>query len=198
MPTGYTAKIEEGCTFEEFILGCAKAFGALISMRDEPADKPIPDKFEESTYHKDEYNKSVSELKKYEKMSIAEADEEAEKEYQLKIKERKNYLEEVDQKENLYKAMIEKVNNWVSPGSDHDELKSFMLQQIDISMDKGSAAKFCEKDPIIKLSGQQWLHDKLTKIKSKDIEYHMKEWKEETRRTADKNEWVELLRKSIK
>ena len=32
--------VENGQTFEEFILSCARAFGALVEMRDEPADAP--------------------------------------------------------------------------------------------------------------------------------------------------------------
>ena len=52
MPTGYTATLmEKGQTFQEFIMGCARAFGALIEMRDSPNDAPIPDKFEPSDYH---------------------------------------------------------------------------------------------------------------------------------------------------
>ena len=51
MPTGYTAKIADGQTFEEFILSCARAFGALVEMRDEPADAPIPEEFKPSAYH---------------------------------------------------------------------------------------------------------------------------------------------------
>ena len=38
MPTGYTLDLYNGkdITFEEFVLKCARAFGALIDMRDEP------------------------------------------------------------------------------------------------------------------------------------------------------------------
>ena len=37
MPTGYTDKIKDGITFKEYAMGCARAFGALITMRDNPA-----------------------------------------------------------------------------------------------------------------------------------------------------------------
>jgi hypothetical protein len=35
MPTGYTDKIKDGISFEEFVLSCARQFGACISMRDD-------------------------------------------------------------------------------------------------------------------------------------------------------------------
>jgi len=37
MPTGYTADLNDGkqVTFQEFTMKCARAFGALIEMRDD-------------------------------------------------------------------------------------------------------------------------------------------------------------------
>jgi hypothetical protein len=59
MPTGYTAKLmEEGQSFPEFAMRCARNFGALIMMRDESLDVPIPEQFEPSDY----YRKKLSEL----------------------------------------------------------------------------------------------------------------------------------------
>ena len=34
MPTGYTYKIGEGASFKEFVMACARAFGACVEMRD--------------------------------------------------------------------------------------------------------------------------------------------------------------------
>ena len=49
MPTGYTVALYEGkdVTFEDFVMGCSRAFGALISLRDEP-NAPIPEEFKVS------------------------------------------------------------------------------------------------------------------------------------------------------
>lgn len=48
----------ENFTFPEFAMRCARNFGALIMMRDEPLDAPIPEKFEPSGYYKKEYEKA--------------------------------------------------------------------------------------------------------------------------------------------
>ena len=52
MPTGYTAKIANGISFQEFAMDCARGMGACIDLRDEPegGDK-IPDAFPPSDYH---------------------------------------------------------------------------------------------------------------------------------------------------
>jgi len=50
MPTGYTLDLYDGknITFKEFVMKCAGAFGALISMKDESLDAPIPEHLEPS------------------------------------------------------------------------------------------------------------------------------------------------------
>lgn len=57
MPTGYTSPLYEGkeISFEQFALRCARNFGALVMMREEPLDTPIPEKFNPCEYCKREY-----------------------------------------------------------------------------------------------------------------------------------------------
>ena len=38
MPTGYTADIKDGISFQTYALNCARAFGACVMLRDEPGD----------------------------------------------------------------------------------------------------------------------------------------------------------------
>lgn len=51
MPTGYTANVPDGITFEQFVWQCARGMGALVMMRDEPTGAPIPERFEPSDYN---------------------------------------------------------------------------------------------------------------------------------------------------
>lgn len=67
MPTGYTWDIKDEITFEQFIMNCARAFGALVEMRDEPRDKKIPDELKPSDYH----NKELSKHQMVEQISIS-------------------------------------------------------------------------------------------------------------------------------
>ncbi len=200
MPTGYTYVIEEkeNVSFREFALGCARAFGACIDLKDEPIDSEIPEKFTESSYHRDKYNELILDLKKYENMDERTADKKAEEEYLSETNSRKDYLDVLDEIEKKYKAMMVSVEKWNPPTPDHIKLKNFMIQQLDISMDKGSMRKFYEQpdNKIIKLTGQQWLFSKIEKIK-KEIEYQMHQWIEETEITEGRNTWIKQLRDSL-
>lgn len=53
MPTGYTASVQDGkiTEFRDFAMQCARAFGATITMRDDPSDAPIPEAFEPENYN---------------------------------------------------------------------------------------------------------------------------------------------------
>lgn len=196
MPTGYTSRIEDGATFEEFILNCAKAFGACISMRDEPMSKPIPEKFKETSFYKERYEEAVSKLKDLEKMSFHEAEKLAEAEYLSEVKRQKEFIDKIDKIENLYEEMLIKVNEWTPPSTEHLGLKKFMIEQIDISMDKGSMRGYYDRNKPIKLNGTQWLFNQIQKVKE-NIKYHMEEWVKETERNNSKNEWIQQLRDSI-
>ena len=52
MPSGYTSDIYNGkeVTFKDFALGCARAFGACVMQRDDPADEK-PKIMPEESYH---------------------------------------------------------------------------------------------------------------------------------------------------
>ncbi len=85
MPTGYTCDIEKGITFKEYALGCARAFGAFVSLRDEDKDIELPDGFPLDSYHEKELPKARKELAKYQKMTIKEATKEAKEHYDKEV-----------------------------------------------------------------------------------------------------------------
>ena len=80
MPTGYTADLYDGkdVSFEDFTLNCARAFGALVSLRDEP-DAEIPDEFKVDEFYVKRFEKAKEELEKAKQITdedfAAEAEE---------------------------------------------------------------------------------------------------------------------------
>lgn len=197
MPTGYTADIARGITFKQYALGCARAFGALIEMRDEPADAPIPEKFKPSQYHVDAIKEAKERLKWLRKLKPKQAAMEAEKEFIATQKHLRKGAAEKTALKAKYEAMLKEVDAYKSPSKDHDNFKKFMREQIEESM-KFDCSDYYERE-LEKLqcpSGGGWLAVELAKCE-RDIAYHAEENEKEEQRTNSRNEWIAKLRKSL-
>jgi hypothetical protein len=193
MPTGYTSRIKDGITFEQFIMSCARAFGALVTMRDDSSDAVIPDKFEPSDYYIKGLKKANAELSKFKALNEDDYKLNANVEYVESLNEYERSKKEHIDLYNAYDSMLIQVESWNPPSNDHVELKNFMIQQIRDSI------KFdCyEIDiPVLK-TGVQWANERLKSILW-DINYHTEYNREEIQRVDDRNKWIRQLRESIK
>ena len=199
MPTGYTAIIEddENCTFEQYLLRCARAFGALVSLRDEPLSAPIPQEFKPSDYHIKQL--AVAEARAHELDGITQkqADKLAAAEWDSREAERIKSLEREVSKSKRYKAMLEKVQAWQPPTPDHQELKDFMAQQINLCIGSGWPMLEYYQKPTPKLTGRGWLEAQRVAA-AKYIAYHRKEYAQEVSCCAGRTEWVRQLMESIR
>lgn len=190
MPTGYTAKLmEEGQTFPEFAMTCARAFGATIMMRDEPSDAQIPEEFPVSDYHLKAGQKAREEFARLSAMTNEEriafgtqAREEAEN-YRVNCQAR-------NRAENArLRDMADKVRSWTPPTPEHTELQKFMLQQIEVSMNDYEPER-STKSPM------EYYAEALTRAE-RDIHYHAEGYAKEIERTRERNEWIKALRASL-
>lgn len=196
MPTGYTAKLCDGKkqTFAEFALTCARAFGALVTMRDEGLEVPIPKKFEPSPYHSEQIAKAHERLGIAERMSAAEAEKAARVEYEVALADYTKARQENDAKRGRLRAMRHEAEEWAPPTPDHAGLKKFMLEQLDTTI------KFdCNDDyptrPVLK-TGEEKRRSEVEKALA-DIAYHDAELAKERQRCAERTEWVRALRASL-
>ncbi len=196
MPTGYTAKLmEEGQTFQEFVLTCARAFGPLIIMRDDPMDAPIPEKFEPSDYYSKRIKEATELLISLKGITNEEKINFGQVEKDKKVKHLKEWLKKA-KKENTYLTNMQKlVQAWVPPTSDHQGLKDFMLEQIKISWGEEDyivteIAKAEKSDPM------GYYITSLSEA-TRDIEYNVRESEKEIERVNARNEWLRQLRLSI-
>ena len=194
MPTGYTADIKDGITFEQYAMNCARAFGALISMRDESSDTPIPEQFKPSDYHEKALKTAKAELKKLESMPLSESVRLAVKYNESKEKQRLKAIAERRSLKEKYQAMLEQVDAWVPPTKDHDDLHAFMRDQIEKSIRFDCSEDYIQ--PEKRLSGEAWLAHSLD-VEQNNIEYHAKEHAEEIDRTNSRNSWLQSLRESL-
>lgn len=196
MPTGYTEDIKKGITFPQFAMSCAKAFGACVTMRDDPAKVPIPDEFKPSDWHEKQLTRAKRILAKLENMTEDEAATRARVECNIESQHIAKAVEETRDLVAKYNSMLENVKRWQPPTSDHIELKAFMLQQIESSIKFDDMEPYYLEHPAKLLSAKDWLTQKIKEAK-RDIAYHTKENQEEIERVASRNAWIKALRASL-
>lgn len=194
MPTGYTAKIAEGQTFEQFIWDCARAFGALIMMRDDPSDAPIPERFEPAPFYKDMLDKAQNEFAEWAAMS-----EQARRDMMALEVCREEQAREASEARRratseAYAAMLGKVRAWEPPTDDHIGLRDFMIQQIEESIRFDCGHEYPRAQLV---SFEAWQHTRL-KCLLENMARYADENRKEIERTESRNQWIEKLRESLK
>jgi len=194
MPTGYTNKIIEGCTFERFVWTCARAFGANVEMRDSSSDAKIV-KYKVGSYHSVELKRAKKELAKFKKMTTEQIKKQCELENNkiLTDYERNKTAEKLLLAK--YEIMLERVQKWNPPSTEHNKLKDFMTDQIQDSI------KFdCSMDdylmPPQKMTPEKWINERIESAQQ-NIDYHTKEYREECERVKGRNNWNKLLEESV-
>lgn len=196
MPTGYTADIAKDITFEQFALRCARAFGALVNMRDDPYDAPIPDKIEPSSYYKREFEDVKKRLDKFLKgYSEKEIEKFCEKEYTEALDSHISYLKKNEELRRKYEKKLKEVRAWTPPSKDHKGLKDFMIKQIEDSI-------YCDcstgdEAPPKKLSREEWLKKEKADIDWKYTRYK-DEYEKEVSRAKERTKWIKQLKSSLK
>lgn len=193
MPTGYTAAIKDGITFDQFILRCARAFGPLISMRDDPLDTPIPETLTASTYHLDRLKEDTATRFDLLAMSDAEVQALLDADYAKEVAEYERMIADKDELRQRYTSMIEQVKAWQPPTDDHAPLKQFMESQLAESIKHDCNV---HGEPPVKKTVGEYRDERVSRL-DWSIDYHNKEQAQEDARTASRNAWLQQLRASI-
>lgn len=194
MPTGYTAGVADGTVTDlrTFALTCARGMGALIMMRDEPMDAPLPERFEPSDYSRKELDKAIERLKSLKAMSPEEiaagaaawnAENDA-----FKLKR----VRENQEQRERYDRLIAEADAWQGAP---DGLKAFMLDQLRQSRDFDTSdepLKHCAptRSPV------EWWTEECRQA-AWNVQYHSKQDADERRRTDERNAWLAQLRAAL-
>lgn len=136
--TGYTgAMIEKNLDFNAFVWRCARAFGPLIHMRDEPMDADIPDTVPEeqdgSTYYKERHEEAEKALNAWEDLPLAARHKEITRVLRERLDGHRRYVNKVVAENLILTNMISQVEAWKAP-EPHAPLKDFMLDQLRVSL----------------------------------------------------------------
>lgn len=198
MPTGYTADIAKGISFKQYALNCARAFGALIEMRDDPKGAKIPDEFKPSDYHLKAIKKAQAELKRLKAIPAKSLLARSVRQNLADQSSRRACIKKNNELRAKYEAMLAKVDQYKSPSREHDEFAKFMREQIVSSIDFDCGNEYHEREIVESRlkSGSEWKKDVLSKL-NQDIRYHTKEHEKEVERCANRTAWVKQLFNSL-
>ena len=194
MPTGYTAGVQSGeiTDFEDYAMGCARAFGALITMRDDPADATIPNKFEPDSYYEESLARAREELAELEGASDEEIARMAKEDYEQALNRHRERVAEEALWQERYKRMLEKSRRYVPPTPDHEEFAKFLVSQLEGSM------QFDQHDweEPKQVSPEAWKAQQLAG-RRETVAYREEALQEEIERCRSRTEWVQALRGSL-
>jgi hypothetical protein len=200
LPTGYTSALYEGAdsSFEDFAMNCARAFGVLHSLRDEPnSDIPLELKVDEY------YHKSVDDVQaridNFKSLSDSEIEEIIKENY---FSEKRRLVEAISEKtaiEGRYRAMLDEVTAWTIPTDEHKGLRDFMIEQLESSIDadcnisySSDSLKNLKMKTVVEYRGEAIREaERSLKLSQERLERAEKD-------IAEKNKWLSDLRESLK
>ena len=196
MPTGYTSPVGDGkiTEFKDFALSCARAFGALITMRDDPMDAPIPDEFTPSTYHVEGLAAAQTQLAELQAMSPEQIAAKAHEAETARIEADQKYAAERAETKARYEAMLAHANAYVPPSPDHEDYRQFMIDQLTNSIDFDCNGREGIKPEV---SPEEW-YAAAVRNTEWNIKYHTEEGQKEMERAAERTLWVKQLKESLR
>jgi hypothetical protein len=196
MPTGYTAAIKDGITFEKFVWSCARAMGAMIMMRDEPSDAPIPERFEPSSFYAEKVDGLRAELSRLKALTREQAHAESVAAFQRALKAHDEAIAEKTELRNKYSAMLAKVVQWEPPTPEHNGFEAFMLEQLHSSINFDCDTSYYEKHPPECKSADGWRSLAIAEAE-RQLACYENAQREEVERTESRNAWLKALRESV-
>lgn len=198
MPTGLTAAVGDGTMteFSAFAMRCARQFGALIMMRDEPMDAPIPDEFQPSDFYR---RREADARAEYQRLSLLTPDEiraEHRAAFDTAIHDRDRWDRDRQHVVDRYTEMLAKVRAWNPPTPDHDGLKRLMIEQLEesIEVDGPVDRKYLPK---IEADCTKWHADRVAQARA-DVERGAEEYAKDVKRARERTAWVRALRNSLR
>ena len=196
MPTGYTAAIKDGISFEKYAMDCARAFGACVDLREESGGgERIPEEFAPSDYHAKAAKKAHDELAELMALTREQCERRAAKAWDDAETRRVAMLDERSKLREAYEAMLAKVRAWTPPTPEHAGLHEFMRTQIEQSIDFDCGGSY-GTEPTPRITGVEWADHEEARLK-RAIAYHEKEHAGEVERAASRTAWVKALRNAL-
>lgn len=192
MPSGYTQHIADGTetTLRQFALRCARGMGALISMRDEPSDAPIPTVLKA---HTDYFDKMIAEgtaeLARLTALTAQEVLAEFDAVNAEIVELRAKALDDSAAQRQRYQTLIEQTRQWRGAPKG---IKDFMLGQLEDSMAFDTPTDPLKYHADVWPTSEAWFNAAMDKA-NRDIAHGTDKRADELRRTAERQAWLDQL-----
>lgn len=208
MATGYTYKVSEGQVTElsDFVLQCARAFGACMHQRDSDSNElPKPrEPYQSQKEYDKEIAKLTEEIDKWKNYTTDEIFEIIKKDHIKNLKYNDKQLKLNRKKIARYHEMLYKVKNWQPPSGEHQGLKEFAIDQLQSSIKFDDCSDYYEKE-IENLNNnspetidlESYRKEEIEMIKS-DIIRKKENRQKELKSIESTNLWIEQLYESLK
>lgn len=194
MPTGYTADLydDKPVTFEDFVLTCARAFGAFMYQRDsDRKDAPKLLEYDPDNWNEQGLKKAFAKVERLKKMSPEDID----REYLAYVSEKTEYARDTERNRAAmrvrYEQMLRQVQDWDVSGAKGTlvvNLKKFMVEQLEQSIEHDTSPM--RYAPTMYNSAMEWYNEEVAHAKH-DLVYHKQKIEEEKVRVQKQN--VEAL-----
>jgi hypothetical protein len=191
MPTGYTDTIKAHTTARDFLLTCARAFGACVMQREDPLTDP-PKAPAESDYYAKTLAERRAALDKALSMRDSEWKRDNDTSFASRLENRIERKRERDARRAVLARVRAEVEGWVPPTPDHEGVKRFALEQIAVEAGEGD---YLDEMPVA-IPWQQHRDESIAEAR-RGVEYAERNLREERERTASRNEWIRDLYASL-
>lgn len=200
MPSYYTADIYDGkdISFQEFALKCARAFGALVHMRDEPLNTPLS-RPTISDYHTNEIKNIENEFALF----LQSSTEQRKKMFEIEMEKEEAYyikeIEKVKQTKNKYLTLIDDVKAYKPQSKELKEFKNFMFDQLIDGMKYDCSNEDWYNKSIQSIKEETfetWEEERMNLYNSK-LGYQKEALKKEKESIELANKWIDELYKSL-
>ena len=195
MPTGYTAGVVDGTItdFPTFAMQCARAFGSLISMRDDAWDAEIPESFEPDSYHAVVRAEAGAKLAAFAAATDDELRQQWKSQHAANVQRVREANDRIAVQALRCREMLAHAENWLPPTTEHVGLRDFMVQQLTETL-RFDGKLMSEPEPVAFDTWKEERHARLTR----DVEYHRKSEAEDIERARERTQWVRDLRESLR
>lgn len=194
MPTGYTSDLYDlkDVSRNDFILTCARAFGATIHQRDDNIKDRPKHRVPNYTYIDESYNRAIRDLDAATKWTPDEADREARKSYEKAMDSWERSVAKSAARRAKYESMLRQIRRWEPPTEEHEGLKTFMIEQLEESI-RFDCHGYTEPS---EMTGKEYKEQTLAAAR-RDIKYYEERRIEERDRANGANKWIDDLYESL-